>query len=122
MARELLFKVTRADFDETHYRGSGNGGQHRDKTSSGVRLVHRASGALGKAADSRDQPANRTAAFKRLRETTEWRLWFNEMCLVSQGRKSVQQQVEEAMAPENIVTQVLEDNRWVETSKEGDEK
>lgn len=113
--RELLFKVTRSDFDETHYRGSGNGGQHRDKTSSGVRLTHRASGAVGEAADSRDQPANRSAAFKKLVSTPKWRVWFNEMCLVSSGQKSLQQKVDEAMAPENITTQVLdENNRWVD--------
>lgn len=113
--RELLFRVTKSDFDETHIKGSGPGGQHRNKTSSGVRLVHRASGAVGEATDSRDQPANRTAAFKRLRETPEWKRWFNEMVRTTQGRPSLTEQVEKAMAPENIQMQVLDEkSRWID--------
>lgn len=115
MSRELLFKVTKADFDETHYKGSGAGGQHRDKTSSGVRLVHRASGAVGKSDESRDQPANRVQAFRSLRETPEWKRWFRDQVYHAQGRRSVAEEVEVAMAPENIRVQVLDDvGRWVD--------
>ena len=115
MARELLFKVTRADFDETHIRGSGPGGQNRNKTSTGVRLVHRASGAVGEATDAHDQPQNRKAAFYRLRQTHEWKRWFREMVYVTSGHKSVEEVVEEMMAPENITTQVLDEHsRWID--------
>lgn len=112
--RELLLQVTKADFDETHIRGSGNGGQHRNKTSSGVRLVHRASGAVGEATDSRDQPLNRVRAFQRLRETPEWKSWFREALFIAQGRKSTEQLINETMVPENIRTQVLLDSKWVD--------
>ena len=50
--RELLFVVTKNDFEERAIRGSGPGGQHRNKTSTGIRLKHRASGAVGEATDS----------------------------------------------------------------------
>lgn len=113
--RELLFKVTKADFDETHIRGSGNGGQHRNKTSSGVRLVHRASGAVGEATDSRDQPLNRVRAFQRLRETPEWKSWFRDQVYRSQGRRSLAEEVEIAMARENIRVQCLDaSGRWID--------
>lgn len=115
--RELLFRVTKGDFTETHIRGSGPGGQHRNKTSTGVRLTHRASGAVGEATDSRSQSDNRTAAFQRLRATSEWRVWFNEMCLRTMGLPSVEEKVEAAMAPDNIRTQVLEGNRWVDVPR-----
>ena len=113
--RELLFRVTKADFEETHIRGSGPGGQHRNKTSTGVRLRHKASGAVGEATDSKSQDQNRRAAFNRLRETPEWRRWFNEMVTVTFGRKSVGQRVDEAMAVEYIQTQVKDERgRWVD--------
>ena len=115
MERELLFRVTKADFDETHIRGSGPGGQHRNKTSTGVRLKHRASGAVGEATDSKSQDANRRAAFRRLRDTAEWTRWFRDMVLATQGRPTAAERLRDAMQPENIRTQVLDSKqRWVD--------
>ncbi|WP_419189238.1 peptide chain release factor family protein [Stieleria marina] len=48
-------------------RRSGPGGQHRNKTSSGVFLTHRPSGIVGEATERRSQAANRTVALQRLR-------------------------------------------------------
>ncbi|MFL5272109.1 MAG: peptide chain release factor-like protein [Anaeromyxobacteraceae bacterium] len=54
--------------EETFYVGGGPGGQHRNKTESGVRLVHRPTGAHVTATERRSQAQNRTAALARLRE------------------------------------------------------
>ncbi len=48
-------------------RRSGPGGQHRNKTSSGVFLTHGSSGIVGEATERRSQAANRTVALQRLR-------------------------------------------------------
>lgn len=45
----------------------GPGGQHANKTASGVRLVHRGSGLVAEACESRDGGSNRSAALRRLR-------------------------------------------------------
>jgi ribosome-associated protein len=50
------------------YRASGPGGQHRNKTESGVRLVHGPTGAHVTATERRSQAQNRSAALARLRE------------------------------------------------------
>lgn len=50
------------------YKASGTGGQKRNKTSSAVRMRHKASGVISKAADSRSQSDNRRKALLRLRE------------------------------------------------------
>ena len=55
--RELLFSVTAKDCRFDYYRGSGAGGQHRNKTESAVRCTHLASGAVGQAEDHREQQA-----------------------------------------------------------------
>ena len=47
-------------------RGSGPGGQHRNKVETGVRLVHPPSGVTVVATDQRSQHQNREAAFERL--------------------------------------------------------
>jgi hypothetical protein len=114
VTRELLFSVTRKDLDETPIRGSGPGGQHRNKTSTGIRLKHRASGAVAEATDSKSQSTNRVNAFKRLLETPEFKRWYREAVHVAMGRKPLEQELAEAMSPENITTQVLDErSRWV---------
>jgi hypothetical protein len=48
-------------------RRGGPGGQHRNKTSSGVVLTHRPTGLIGEAAERRSQADNRRLALRRLR-------------------------------------------------------
>ena len=52
------------------FRGSGPGGQKRNKTSSAVRIIHEPTGITAVAGELRSQAANRKQALRRLR----WRL------------------------------------------------
>lgn len=90
MTRELIFKVTTDDLIETHIRGTGNGVQSKNKTSSGIRLVHRESGAVGEATDTRYQAAHRSLSFGRLREAPEFKAWFRTQSAKAMGQKSVE--------------------------------
>jgi ribosome-associated protein len=54
--------------EETFFTGGGPGGQHRNKTESAVRLVHRPTGVAVTATERRSQAQNRSAALARLRE------------------------------------------------------
>jgi ribosome-associated protein len=53
--------------EETFYVGGGPGGQHRNKTESGVRLRHLPTGIVVTATERRSQLQNRGAALERLR-------------------------------------------------------
>ncbi len=57
-----------AECDEEFYTAGGPGGQHRNKTESGVRLTHRATGLSVSATERRSQVQNRAVALERLRE------------------------------------------------------
>lgn len=57
-----------ATCEETFFIASGPGGQHRNKTESGVRLVHAATGVNVTATERRSQLQNRGAALERMRE------------------------------------------------------
>lgn len=57
-----------ADCDMEAFRGSGPGGQHRNKTETGVRLLHRPSGILVQASERRSRTQNIGVALDRLRE------------------------------------------------------
>jgi protein subunit release factor B len=78
--REKLFSITSKDFDWNYYRGSGKGGQHRNKTDSAVRCTHRESGAVATAQDERSQRLNKILAFKRVVETEKFQLWLKIQC------------------------------------------
>lgn len=56
-----------AECEETFFVGGGPGGQHRNKTESAVRLLHRPTGVLVTATERRSQHRNRGAALERLR-------------------------------------------------------
>ena len=62
LAAECLF-----DF----FIASGPGGQHRNKTETGVRLTHTPTGVVVTATERRSQGQNRGAALDRLREKLE---------------------------------------------------
>lgn len=56
-----------AECEETFFTAGGPGGQHRNKTESGVRLLHAPTGLSVTATERRSQARNRSAALERLR-------------------------------------------------------
>lgn len=74
--KRLLFSVTRDDFDMNTFSVSGHGGGGKDTSNSGVRLVHRASGAVGEGREARDNTHNRQSAFKKLVNTHRFKAWL----------------------------------------------
>lgn len=117
--RELLLRVTAKDFTEQHVRGSGPGGQHRNKTATGVRLTHKASGATAEATEHKSQDQNRRAAFRRCIETKEFQAWLKKRTAEAMGLPSLESIVDQAMDPKNITTQVHDDKgRWITVDPE----
>jgi protein subunit release factor B len=64
--RELVFHAERKDFRIETYRDSGPGGQHRNKTDTGVRITHIESGLSVECCETRSQHQNKRLAFRRL--------------------------------------------------------
>lgn len=60
-------QVLLADVDEQRFKGSGPGGQRRNKVETGVRLIHRPSGLTATATERRSRQQNHDAALLRLR-------------------------------------------------------
>ncbi len=54
------------DCDLEFFVAGGPGGQHRNRTETGVRLTHRPSGVVVTATERRSQSDNREAAFERM--------------------------------------------------------
>jgi protein subunit release factor B len=109
--RELAFSVTLADCDVETMRGSGNGGQNRNKRDTAVRITHRASGAVGWSQDQRSQLQNKRTAFVRMTQTKEFKAWLKKQA----GEDArIIAEVDRAMWPVHIKTEVKEDGQWVQ--------
>ncbi len=61
-------KISPSDVEITHVKGSGPGGQNRNKRLSGVRLVHRPTGISVFSTERRSQTQNLNAGLERLEE------------------------------------------------------
>lgn len=111
MSREKVLSVTLADCDVQTFRAGGKGGQNQNKRDTGVRIVHRESGARAESREHRTQYQNKKAAFRRMVETTTFQAWLK----VKLGREDhIRAEVDRMMWPHNIKTEVRQDGRWVQ--------
>lgn len=58
--------VTKSDLKIERIRGSGPGGQNRNKRDTAIRITHKPTGLVGYSEDERSQLQNQKKAFKRL--------------------------------------------------------
>ena len=63
---DKLLGINKTDLRISTLKGSGPGGQHRNKTETAVRIVHIKTGITVVASDNKSQTQNRKNAFKRL--------------------------------------------------------
>lgn len=64
-------KIDPSDVRTDTMRGSGSGGQHRNKTDSGVRLTHLPTSTVVTATEDRSQHVNRKVAWERLQQALD---------------------------------------------------
>lgn len=117
MPRNKLFSVTIKDCRVETFTCSGNGGQHRNSTQSGVRITHLSSGATGWACDEREQLRNKRLAWSRMANDHKFILWAKLEAQRIMGRMSPEELVEQQMAEENLKVEIKDENgRWIATS------
>jgi protein subunit release factor A len=95
--KKLLFSVTMKDLDMQTFSVGGHGGSGKDTSNSGVRLIHRDSGAVGEGRENRTNTLNRQSALRKLAETKEFKIWHKAECARRMGQK-VPETMEEIMA------------------------
>ena len=85
MTREALFSLTAADFEWSYTRGTGSGGQKKNKTSSAVHCSHRPSGAHGYSEATRSQHDNKVEAFVKCTGNPKFQQWLRMEMMRKQG-------------------------------------
>jgi hypothetical protein len=115
--RKLAFSVTLKDCDVQTFQSGGPGGQHQNHSNTGVRIVHRESGAVGESREQRSQLQNKQAAWKRMCEHPKFKIWVNRK-LYFQG-EAPEERVEKDMQPDNLKVEVRDDGKWVTEDETG---
>jgi len=121
MPRQLVLHLERKDYRCDTFRSGGPGGQHQNKTSSGVRFTHLESGAVGESREERSQHENRKRAFQRLHETPKFRMWLTRTLYERCQQQTIEQWVDVQLTDDHIVAEVQHDGRWVPWCDEGPE-
>lgn len=110
---EALFSITITDCRVDTYRGSGKGGQKRNKTSSAVRVTHEPSGAVGQAEDGRSQSQNKKLAFGRMARSEIMQAWIRlEAARVTGALEEIRRKVDRESQSARV--EVKDDRgRWI---------
>lgn len=113
--RQFLFSLSKAkgDFIVQPFKGSGKGGQKRNKTMSCCRITHPASGAVSECQEERSYEQNKKKAFVRLIEKPEFKQWHKLEYARRMGTlASIDEQVEQEM--KNIKVEIFQNGKWEE--------
>jgi|SRR6185312_3342342 len=103
MSKQKLFTITTADLREERYRGSGAGGQNRNKRDTGVRFTHEPSGAVGESEAQRSQLQNRQEAFRKMASSLRFIMWAKAQGQARiEGHASLDRKIDEMMDERHI--------------------
>jgi protein subunit release factor B len=112
-----LISVTAADCTWSYTKGSGPGGQKKNKTSSAVHCKHEPSGGHGYAEDTRSQHENKRLAFTRMVKSQDFQDWLNFETLRRLGKiDEIERYVRKEM--EKVKVETKDNGIWVEIKKD----
>ena len=114
MKKEHLFSITKKDFEIEYFSGKGAGGQHRNKHQNCVRMKHIESGVTTTGQSNKERQRNIREAFDSLVKHPKFKVWINRKVLEIIEGKTIEDKVNEQMAPENLRIEVRGKSGWTE--------
>lgn len=107
-----LISVTMNDCEMQTFTVGGNGGSGKDTSNTGVRIIHKPSGAVGESREERRQTSNKVKAFSRMARHPKMQLWLRMESSKKLGKKTSEQlaeeSVEQLMSPDNLKVEILD--------------
>jgi protein subunit release factor B len=116
--KEKITILNANDLEISYYCGSGPGGTNRNRKSTGVQIIHKESGSIGRASDSRSQTDNKKNAFIRLTESTKFKVWLNKKLFEIKNQETAEEAVEKELAGSNVKYEIKKDGQWIEVPPE----
>jgi len=111
--KKPFISVTATDCEWSYTRGTGAGGQKRNKTSSAVHCTHRASGAHGYSESSRSQLDNKRDAFEKMAKSDKFSKWLKMEIMRKSGELDlIEKEVDKSLR--NVKIEVKIDDKWTE--------
>jgi len=102
MGKEYLFSITKKDLIVQAFRSGGKGGQHQNKVSTGIRIIHPSSGAVGISRTERSQYQNKKNALYRLVHSVKFKVWVNRMVIEHFSEEDIVKKIDKMMEPHNL--------------------
>ncbi len=117
-----IVSLTKKDFVVQTFRAGGKGGQKQNKTSSGVRIIHPASGARGESREERSQHQNKKIAFERLCNSHVFKCWLHQKHIELLEGMTLEEKIKQSMSKENLLIEIKnEDGEWIELIDDSDD-
>jgi protein subunit release factor B len=96
--KQKILSLTKDDFEWQYFKGTGAGGQKKNKTSSACRCIHPPSNAIGTSQEERSQHQNRQIAFRRCVESSVFQNWIKlQAAAMSKGFADAERMVDDMM-------------------------
>ena len=116
--KELLFSITKKDFEIDWFSGTGCGGQYRNKHQNCCRIRHKDSGAIATGQSQRDRISNLREAMENLIRIPAFQSWVRQKTYEITGEQAgIEENVEKAM--KNLKFEIKDENgKWKEVREE----
>jgi len=108
--REPLLSLTKKDFRVDTFKSGGKGGQHQNKTNSGVRITHIATGISYECREEREQSRNKKKAFKKLCADKKFLLWIKQESFKKENEERDKEKY--SITEENIIVEHRGNGKW----------
>lgn len=111
---ERIITIQKSDFRFDFMRGTGKGGQKRNKTSSACRCTHLATGLVGYSEDSRQQHLNRKNAWLKIVKTDKFKKWLRAKAYQKLGYLAeIEKKVDDDLSDRSkIKIEIHKNGRW----------
>lgn len=112
--KELLFSVTKDDFEVTWFSGSGAGGQYRNKHQNCCRIKHKETGVIGTGQSQRNREANRKEAFESVVKNPKFNAWLQMK--ISEALYGAEESIDSIVdrEMENIKVEFYHNGGWID--------
>ena len=111
--KEKLFSINKSDCIFKYYKGTGSGGQKKNKTENCCQCTHIASGAQASSEDGRSKDHNTKNAFLKMTKTKKFKDWiWIESARRLGDLKKIEEEVDKEM--KNVKIEYKKDGLWVE--------